>query len=184
MMLPQIDNTPTQVPDALLARPVTGLNLVPGTLADQLDPAGTLLVFLRHFGCIFCREMISDLRKLTGEDATFPPVLAFFQGTVEQGREFFAPRWPEVRAVADAPKVFYEGMGLTWGSVRQMFGPRAWACGFRALSKGHFVGMKVIGDPWLLPGVFLVRDRQVVWKHDFEHAGDHPDWKLVPRRQG
>lgn len=182
MTLSPIDATPVEVPASLLERPVSGLNLVPGTLADQLDPAGTLLVFLRHFGCIFCREMIADLRKLTGEDPTFPRPLLFFQGTVEQGREFFAERWPEVRAVADLPKQFYEGMGLTRGSVRQMFGPRAWACGFRALSKGHFVGVKVIGDPWLLPGAFLVRERRVIWKHDFEHAGDHPDWKSVPRR--
>ncbi len=37
------------VPSELLDRPVTGLNLAPGTLRDQLSRP-TLLVFLRHFG--------------------------------------------------------------------------------------------------------------------------------------
>ena len=41
----------TTIPPALLNRPVQGLNLQPGTLADQLDDQRpTLLVFLRHFG--------------------------------------------------------------------------------------------------------------------------------------
>ena len=33
-----------------LALPVVGLNLHPGTLADQLGDRPTLLVFLRHAG--------------------------------------------------------------------------------------------------------------------------------------
>ncbi len=35
---------------ALLDTLVTGVNLRPGTLRDQLGPGRTLLVFLRHFG--------------------------------------------------------------------------------------------------------------------------------------
>lgn len=38
------------IPDSLLQTPVQGVNLLPGTLADQLDQRETLLVFLRHFG--------------------------------------------------------------------------------------------------------------------------------------
>jgi hypothetical protein len=33
-----------------LGIPVEGLGLAPGTLRDQLDASGTLLVFLRHLG--------------------------------------------------------------------------------------------------------------------------------------
>ncbi len=36
--------------DALLDLPVSGLNLVPGSLRDQLSGDRTLFVFLRHFG--------------------------------------------------------------------------------------------------------------------------------------
>jgi len=35
----------------ILNQPVDGVNLKPGTLADQIDPRRpTLLVFLRHYG--------------------------------------------------------------------------------------------------------------------------------------
>lgn len=39
-----------QIQAALLNMPVTGLNLQPGTLRDQLGQTPTLLVFLRHYG--------------------------------------------------------------------------------------------------------------------------------------
>ena len=38
------------MPATLWQRPVTGLNLHPGTLADQVGQQPSLLVFLRHFG--------------------------------------------------------------------------------------------------------------------------------------
>lgn len=41
---------PVSLPDALLARPVTGRRLEGGTLADQLGPRPDALIFLRHFG--------------------------------------------------------------------------------------------------------------------------------------
>lgn len=39
------------IPTAIWQQPVEGLNLQPGSLANQLTPhQPTLLVFLRHFG--------------------------------------------------------------------------------------------------------------------------------------
>ena len=48
------------IPETLLTRTVVGVNLSPGRLADQLGSGMTLLVFLRHFGCMFCRETLAD----------------------------------------------------------------------------------------------------------------------------
>lgn len=39
-----------QLAEAILDRPVNGVNLQPGTLSDQLGDNRTMLVFLRHFG--------------------------------------------------------------------------------------------------------------------------------------
>ncbi len=177
-----------RLPADLLTMPVEGLRLTPGpsadappTLADQLDATRpTLFVFVRHFGCIFCREMIADVRRAAEADPAYPPVLFFYQGTEEQGRAFFDDLWPEARAVADLAKRFYDGVGLARGSVGQMFGAKVWACGVRAAAKGHFVGAPV-GDPWTMPGLFLVEpDGRVAWQHDFAHAGDHPDFARIP----
>ena len=44
------------------------------------------------------------------------------------------------------------------------------------MKKGHGIG-KPVGDPWIMPGLFLTRaDGQILWRHRFEHAGDHPDF--------
>lgn len=166
----------------ILDRPVDGVNLAAGSLRDQL-PAGspTLLVFLRHLGCIFCREMIKDIRRAAEADSAYPPVLFFFQGTPDNGKEFFDQFWPSARAVADLPRHFYDAFGLKQGSVGQMFSPRVWLCGLRAVSKGNLQPLaKPIGDPWLMPGCFLVRDGSILWRHDFLHAGDHPDFTRIP----
>ncbi|MEM1126406.1 MAG: peroxiredoxin-like family protein [Bacteroidota bacterium] len=169
------------VPASVLDHPVEGVNLTPGTLRDQLGETPTLLVFLRHFGCIFCREMVGDLRKASTQQAAYPPVLFVYQGTPEQGRAFFEGLWPEARAIADLPRVLYDAFGLERGSVGQMFGPVVWACGVRAAAKGHFIGAPV-GDPWVMPGLFLVEGPTVRWHHDFAHAGDHPAFDTLPER--
>jgi hypothetical protein len=169
-----------KLPSELLDSPVTGLNLAGATLRDQLNPDGqTLLVFLRHFGCLFCREMVADLRDLSRAIPDYPPIVFFYQGTPEEGAAFMRKLWAEARAIADLPKRFYNAFGLERGSLGQMFGAPVWACGLRAALKGHFIG-KPVGDPWTMPGLFLVEQETITWQHDFKHAGDHPDWRAIP----
>ena len=155
------------------------MNLTAGPLADALGEGPTLLVFLRHFGCIFCREMVRDVRRAAEETPGYPGVMFVFQGSVEQGLAFFGRWWPTARAIADPSARLYRAMGVRRGSAGQMIGLRVWGCGLRALGKGNFIG-KAVGDPWLMPGAFLVHRGAVAWTHQFKHAGDHPDWRAVP----
>ena len=163
----------------LLDRPLTGLNITQGTLRGEIGHQPTLLVFLRHFGCIFCREMVADLRAIAHQHADYPPLLFFYQGTPQEGAAFFRKLWPEARAVSDMEKHYYDAFGIQRGGIREMFGPEVWACGVRAAAKGHVIGWKT-GDPWTMPGMFLVRGDQILWQHDFRHAGDHPDLAAIP----
>lgn len=110
----------------------------------------------------------------------YPELLFFYQGSIEDGEAFFRRLWPEARAVSDLPLKFYDAFGVERGGLREMFGPEVWACGVRAARKGSFIGAPV-GDPWIMPGLFLVRDEQVLWRHAFRHAGDHPDFAQIPQ---
>ena len=159
----------------LLRAPVRGTNLVPGSLADQLDPRGTLLVFLRHFGCVFCRETVGDLRAVAEKDLAFPKVLFFYQGSPTEGRVFMRRYWPGAAAVSDPEKRFYEAFGLERGGLREMFGPPVWRARSRARAKGHSNGQRS-GDIWMMPGAFLLRGERLVWSHEYQHAADHPDF--------
>ncbi|MCS7080926.1 MAG: SelL-related redox protein [Chloracidobacterium sp.] len=168
-----------QIPESILKQPVVGLNLTGTTLAEQLTGKTNLLVFLRHFGCVFCREIVADLRDIAAGNPHYPNVVFFFQGTVEQGQAFFARYWKEARAVSDTPLVFYKAFGVERGGWRELFGPDVWVCGLRAVGKGHFIGLPV-GDPFVMPGAFLVSSSgDILWRHEFKHAGDHPDWRRI-----
>ncbi len=62
-----------------------------------------------------------------------------------------------------------------------MFGPGVWMRAVKASRKGHRIG-KPVGNPWTMPGSFLVHRQQIFWSHRFEHAGDHPDFEAMPGR--
>jgi hypothetical protein len=166
-----------RIPAEVLDRYVTGANLMPGSLRDQIGGRATLLVFLRHFGCAFCRETVADLRAAAADPA-YPPVLFFFQGSPTEGRAFLRRYWPEARAVADPDLAFYEAFGVDRGSLLQMFGPGVLAAGFRARRKGHGNGERS-GDIYRMPGAFLVRGDEVLWRHEYKHAGDRPDFGAI-----
>lgn len=169
----------THVPPDILALPVEGVNLNGSTLADQIDQP-VLLVFLRHFGCIFCREMVKDLAKAKMQNPHFAKVLYVYQGTVADGEAFFLRHSPGAAGIADLPKRLYDAFSIKRATLGQGFGPMVWSCALRAGVKGNGVG-KVIGDPWTMPGMFLIQpDGRITWQHHFAHVGDHPDLKTIP----
>lgn len=172
-----------QLPPDLLGASVSGVNLMPGSLGDQLGDRPTLLVFLRHFGCIFCREMVADLKAVVEADAGFPPVIFFFQGTPTEGRAFLRRYWRDARAVADSDGRMYAAFGIERGTWMQTLGPGVWSANRRASAKGHENGDRT-GDIWRMPGVFLVSGDEIVWAHDFRHAGEALDLGSIPRDPG
>jgi hypothetical protein len=167
------------IPDEALSAPVTGVGLVPGSLRDQLEEGVSLLVFLRHFGCIFCREVLADLRKVAEADPSYPHVLFFFQGSGTEGRAFLRRYWPEARAISDPDLSFYEHFGVRRAGFFEALGPSVLLAQRRARAKGHKNGPRS-GDIWRMPGVFAVEKERVLWSHEPRHAADHPDFERIP----
>ncbi len=122
--------------------------------------------------------MVGDLKQLSA-GGDYPPIVFLHQGTEEDGAAFFEHFWPEARAVADPERSLYKSFGLERGGLGELFGPSVVACGLRAAKKGHTLG-KPVGDVFQMPGLFLVMRGDVVWHHDFAHAGDHPDFTKIP----
>jgi hypothetical protein len=101
-------------------------------------------------------------------------VILFHQGTAEQGADFLDRFWPEARAVSDPEYGFFGLFGLARGSSGEVLGPGVWGAAIRAALKGNFVG-RPVGDPWVMPGMYLIEGDRILWRHDYKHAGDHPD---------
>lgn len=101
-------------------------------------------------------------------------MLFVHQGDPGDAESFFARLWPEARAIEDRALVLYRAFGLGRGSLGELLGPRVLKAGFRAAMKGNFGG-KPSGDVRVMPGTFLIVDRErVVLAHRASHAGDHP----------
>ena len=62
--------------------------------------------------------------------------------------------------------------------MRELLGPDVWACSVRATAKGHLSGVPV-GDPLTMPGLFLVENNAIIWRHRFRHIGDHPSFARI-----
>jgi hypothetical protein len=157
------------------------MNLSPGRLSDQLNDAPALFVFLRHFGCIFCRETIADIRSISERNSQFPRVIFFFQGGPTEGRAFLRRYWPSAHAIADPEAEFYADFGIKRGSFLQNLGPSVLRAHQRAKAKGHSNGPRS-GDIWRMPGVILTQAEEIVWSHAVKHAADQPDLEEIAER--
>ena len=127
-----------QIESDTLEPPVNGVNLAPGLFHDQLSERPTLLVFLRFFGCIFCRETVSDLRKLSEGNADFPAVLFVSEAGATEGRAFVRRYWPQARVIADPEAMFAEQPAIALFVARQLAGRLARVNDYLADLKDEF----------------------------------------------
>ncbi|WP_039947772.1 SelL-related redox protein [Leptospira fainei] len=167
------------LPKEFLSHPVEGRRLVGTVLGENLPAKPSLLIFLRHLGCIFCRETVADLRLMAESMPAFPPVLFIYPDMARDGEEFFQRFWPEASAIADPKTILFRLAELHDGGFLELAGPEVWVSALRAVTKGNFYGVQ--GQHLLqMPGAFLVLKDRILWKHTYRHIGDHPDWTKLP----
>lgn len=147
------------------------------TLAELSREKPVLLVMLRHAGCTFCRNAMSDisrLRRRIEKDGT--QIVLGHMGTVEDFQAF-ATRYglQDLPAIADPDRRVYRGLGLKRGTLLQLLGPRVWWRGLLALLSGHGLG-GIKGDVGQMPGTFLLHRGKVVVRFEARDSADKPDY--------
>ena len=167
-----------RISEETLDEVVSGVNLIPGSLRDQLGDEPVLLIFLRFFGCVFCRETVSDLRGLSEKKAGFPKVIFVSEAKNIEIQAFVRRYWPSAVTISDTRRELYAAFGVGT-SVFKTFSPRVFQASRRALDKGNERG-PADGNVFRMPGAFLVHRDEVIWSHDFEHAGELPDFEHLP----
>ncbi len=141
-----------------------------------------LLVFLRHFGCIFCREALQDLSKLKNEIVEKGGDLVFVHmSDKETAEQYFQkynlkdPKW-----VKDPNCDFYQEFNLLKGTFSQLFGFKTWVRGFDAsILKGNGISWKQLGDGFQMPGLFLIEDGKITYSFIHESVADRPDYLKI-----
>ncbi|OAV45675.1 peroxiredoxin-like family protein [Lewinella sp. 4G2] len=138
-----------------------------------------LLVFLRHFGCTFCREALQDLSEKQSAIARHGAKLMLVHMSDKETSDRYFKKYglAGIDSVSDPSCTFYQAFGLTKGTARQLFGLHSWIRGFEAgVLNGHGVGYQQLGDGFQMPGVFVIRDGRVRGKFVHKLAGDRPDY--------
>ncbi|HXJ45390.1 MAG TPA: SelL-related redox protein [Candidatus Dormibacteraeota bacterium] len=139
-----------------------------------------LLVFLRHFGCTFCREAVCEIEKLRPRIESLGTQLAFVHlSTEERAKKFFAPhRFGDIARFADPDGHLYESFGLVHAKWRQYLNPRTFARMLSAWAHGNFLGAPD-GDIERLPGVFLIHRAQICKSFRHQLVSDRPDYLAI-----
>jgi len=148
------------------------------TLWDLSHQSAVLVVFLRHFGCTYCRATVSELVAVQRPLQQNGIRLAFVhQGTLEEGDEFFAGYdMMDFHHVSDPQRELYQAFKLRRGSLWQVLGLRpVW----RALREGliaKFGVGRIQGDEFQMPGVFLIHEGKIEQEFRHRYVSDKPDY--------
>ena len=148
------------------------------TLEDLSRERPLMLVFLRHMGCTFCREAMSDLGKKLAEIEKSGVELAVVHMSppMVAAQTFEKYGLYEVHRFSDPQCLIYEAFQLRRGTPIQLFGPKVWWRGLLAgFFGGHGLG-QLAGDGFRMPGVFILHEGQIVFAHRADSAADRPNY--------
>lgn len=153
------------------------------SLQELTDEQPTMLVFLRHFGCPFCRETLNEIAKNRAYIEKEGAKIVLVHLTDEEKAEEIIAQYglEDIPRIADPDKKIYKAFGLQRGRLSQLFG-------FNVLIRGamHTI-LKLnpprpfIGDGFQMPGIFVIHKGMVI--HTFKHTtlADRPDYIELAR---
>lgn len=139
-----------------------------------------LLVFLRHFGCIFCREsmMVISREKESLEQQGIHLVMVHMSEN-EIGEKHLADYGLSgVEHISDPECRVYAMFGLAKGSFSQLFGLKVFIRGTEvALKNQIYPNGKQIGDGFQMPGVFLLKNGEIKSSFIHKSIADKPNYE-------
>ena len=150
------------------------------SLLELLDESPLLLVFLRHFGCSFCRETLEDVSKIRGtiEARGIRPVFVHL-GSPERAKPYFDYyHLSDIERVSNPDASLYAQpvFSLTRKNVLSQFLiPRVWKGWLQGALRNHGIGM-IKEDADQMPGIFYLRDRAIVRAFRYRTIADEPDY--------
>jgi peroxiredoxin len=154
------------------------------TLLELVDERPVLLVFLRHFGCAFCRQAIDDVSKIRSELTARGVQVAFVHlGSPERAKPYFDYYGlADVERVSNPDGSLYRepAFALARVSLLQLIQPAVWIGWFRGALFKYGVGLKK-EDIQQMPGVFFLRDRAIANVFRHRTMADRPDYVGLAR---
>lgn len=138
-----------------------------------------LLTFLRHFGCIFCREALHDLadRKDKLMNANVKLVMVHMSDNEIADQYFKDYNLPGISHISDPNCELYSAFGLIKGGPSQLLGLKNFIRGFELTIKSRSKpALRFIGDGFQMPGVFVINKGNMVDRFVHLSAADRPNY--------
>jgi peroxiredoxin len=154
------------------------------TLLDLVDESPLLLIFLRHFGCSFCRQTLDDVSRIREqiEGRGIRPVFVHL-GTPERAKPYFDYyHLPDIERVSD-PEASLYGSSVFQVRRKSVFSqfliPGVWKAWLLGAVRQHGIGM-IREDADQMPAVFHLRERAIAREYRYKTIADRPDYlKLI-----
>ena len=148
----------------------------------SLSPKGIVLVFLRHFGCMFCKDHVSQLRdSYDAFDKRGWNIVAVGQGTPARSAKFRDDNHLPFPVLGDMTLASYDLYGLRRGALSNFLNPGLYKAGMTSFLRGNMPG-KPEGDASQDPGTFLIdRSGRLLHSHIGKHSGDFPSASAILR---
>ena len=155
----------------------------PTRLGDLWREQPAVLVFLRHYGCVFCRDHAAKFHRARHEfEAAGARLVAIGQGTPAQAAKFRTDQGVDLLLLADPDRRSYAAAGAKVATLPELIGPKIVARGLARtiasrIPQGSIVVHqgKIVDHPAQLGGVVVVApDGSVRYAHMSEDASDNP----------
>lgn len=136
-----------------------------------------LVVFLRSFGCTFCREALADVSRVQQQirDAGAAIVFVHPSGAEEASGWLAKYGLNSVTAISDPHLEHYKAFGLGRTAGTSLVDPRVWIRG-AASALSHGFGVQTYDMMRQLPGVFIVQGGEVVAEYRHSSPANRPDY--------
>ncbi|HQW25030.1 MAG TPA: SelL-related redox protein [Saprospiraceae bacterium] len=138
-----------------------------------------LIVFLRHFGCVFCKEAMTELGKKWEQIKAQNTHLVLVHLADPATAESFFEQYnlSDVDYVTDPDGLVYQQFGLLKATLQQMMGLKVWLRTFQqGVLQGHGLNSHVIGDGFQMPGAFQLYEGEIKEKFIHKSIADQPDY--------
>jgi hypothetical protein len=136
----------------------------------------TLFIFLRHFGCTFCRKTLNELSyHRHGLEANGINIVIVHTADNETAEKYFAKYGlSDIQYITDSRGELYREFDIYRGTFTQLFGIHTLLKGLKHLLK-YGIGTQQ-GDGFSMPGAFMVENGKILKSQHYNSAGDNLDW--------
>jgi len=141
-----------------------------------------LIVFLRHFGCIFCQEAMKDIGNQRAKiEEKGVKIICVHMSDIDVAEGYFKDfKLQDIDHVSDPDCAYYGQFGLLKGDFNQLFGLKVWLrTAELALQDLRRLKRRQIGDGFQMPGVFFIEDGNIKDQYIHLRASDRPNYEGI-----